>query len=166
MVKKGLRRSWSPARQARNLIVCRYGRTVREGSIPSSSRILTLHCLSNETHLRHVIWNPRSPHLDYNPKQVKIRCYADCVLTQGNVAVSVVRYIDLSSHRGQVISSLISKIPASKASYSLRVRETVPMQFPSLHKTLHVPVFVTFTIKNGDLSDIELAKRTGGWRLP
>lgn len=149
MVKKGLGRSWSPAMKARNLMVCGYG--------TSSSRIPVLHCLSNRAHFR----DPISKHLNYNPQKSNIRCYANCFLTQGNIVASVVRYIDFSSHRAQLISSLIGKTPTSMAAYSLRVPETVPMQFPPLHKIVNVPVFVTFMIKNGDLSDIELAKRTG-----
>ena len=160
MVKKGLRRSWSPAKKDRNLIVCGYGRTEIEHSSLSNSRIPELHCLSNEAHFRHSLRNPYSEHLSYDPRKTNIHCYANCFLTQGNVAASLGRYVDHSSHRAQLISSLISRMPTSKAAHSLRVPETVPIPFPSMHnKIVHAPVFVTFTIKNGDLSDIELSKR-------
>jgi len=160
MVKKGLRRSWSSAKKDRNLIVCGYGRTDIERSALSNSRLPVLNCLSNEAHFRLSFRNPYSKHLDYDPQKTNVHCYANCFLTQENVVASVVRYIDHSSHTARLISSLIGKTPTSKATYSLKVPETVPMRFPSLHnKIVKVPVFVTFMIKNGDLSDIQLADR-------
>jgi hypothetical protein len=81
-------------------------------------------------------------------------------LTQGNIAASISRYIDDSSRRACLISVLISKTPTIKAAYSLRVPQTVPMRFPSLNNKIeNVPVFVTFIIKNGDLSGIKLSER-------
>lgn len=160
MAKKGLRRSWSEAMQDRNLIVCGYGRTQIAHSDLSNTRFPVLHCLSNEAHFRYSPNNPYSKHLNYDPRKSNIRCYSNCFLTQGNVVASVTGYIDHSSHRAQLISWLIGQAPTSGAAYSLRVPETVPMRFPSLHnKIVHVPVFVTFVIKNGDLSDIQLAER-------
>lgn len=161
MVKKGLKRSWSSAIKDRNLIVCGYGRTNIRNSVLANSRIPSLNCLSNQAHFRFSLSDPYSKHLDYDPKKTNIRCYANCFLTQGNIAASVVRYIDHSSFRANLISSLIGRTPTSKATYSLRVPEIVPMQFSSSHKAVNVPVFVTFTIKNGDLYDVEIAERKG-----
>lgn len=162
MVKKGLRRSWSSAKEDLDLMVCGYGRTNIRNSAISNSRIPALNCLSNKAHFGYSPSNPYSKHPNFDPRKTNVRCYADCFLTEGNVVASIVRYIDYSSHRAQLISSLISRTPTTKAAYSLRVPETVPMQFPSLHnKIVNVPVFVTFTVKNGDLADIKLAKRSG-----
>lgn len=149
MVEKGLRRSWSPAVADRNLLVCGYG--------SSSTLLPTLHCLSNKAYFRH----HSDKHLDYDPTKVKIRCYANCFLTQGNITASIIHYIDFSSHRARLISTLANKVPDIGASYSLRVPETVPMRFPALHKIVKYPVFITFYIQKGDLSNIELAKRNG-----
>lgn len=160
MVKKGLRRSWSRGMEDRNLIVCGHGKTEIVNRSLSSPRLPSLHCLSNGAHFRHVLWNPYSPHIHYNPEKVNIRCYANCFLTQGNIAASISRYIDDSSRRARLISVLISKTPTIKAAYSLRVPQTVPMRFPSLNNKIeNVPVFVTFIIKNGDLSGIKLSER-------
>lgn len=148
VVDKGLHRSWSPAIEDRNQVVCRFG--------DSSSRFPALHCLSNKTHFR----NPVTQHLNYDPASSKIDCYSGCFLTQGDVAVSIVRYINSDAHRATLVSSLLSRMPKRRASYTLRIPETVPMRFPSLQdKILNYPVFVTFSITKGELSNIELSKR-------
>lgn len=150
MVKKALTRIWSRAPKDRNELVCWFT------SLPG-------------TRFRQLLCNTNGHHFEaqrgagyYVPASKKmVQCYYNCFLTKGEIAIAIIRYVNAHLTRARILSGLLLQAPKPDASYSLRVAETVPMLFPEGRKSVirHTPVYVTFVIQDGALSDVELTRR-------
>lgn len=151
LVKKSLTRAWSRAPRDRNVLVCRFI------DLPDT-RLLRLYCNTDDGH-SHASLSTAKYHVGASDKTVY--CYSNCFLTKGNVAISILRYVNGNLSRGRRLAALLSQAPDANADYSLRLPQTVPMLFPASGGSVKVdmPVYVTFVVNDGDLKDVQLARR-------
>ena len=150
MIKKALGRVWSTAAANRDVLVCAFRK------VPGT-RVPLLHCNTNYVHFKGFI--ETDTHIKLSDR--KVHCYYNCFLTRENIVASLVRYVNHDIRTARVLGSLLDKVPAADATYSLRVTETVPMWLPDRHLLVDNPAYVTFVIGDGGLADVQLSEGDG-----